>query len=51
VTRDVLETLFRAVGDDAEAELTTAATEHFGRELTDAAKELADVAETIGTDE
>lgn len=46
--RDTLESLFRDLaGTDAESDLTTAATEAFGMELTDEAKELADVELTI----
>jgi len=51
VVRDVLEQLFAATGDAVESELTTAATELFGMDVTDAAKELADVDETIQADD
>lgn len=49
--RDTLESLFLELGDtDVEPDLTTAATEQFGVELMDRAKELADVEQTIGGD-
>lgn len=47
--RDTLEALFgQYIGEDGESTFTTAATECFGVEIVDEAKELADVEQRIG---
>jgi hypothetical protein len=52
VAVDVLEQLLgEFVGTDIESDITTAATELFGVEIVDVAKELADVEQTIGGDD
>jgi len=51
VVVDVLEQLFAVTSEDIESELTTAATELFGMDVTDEAKELAHVVEHIGADD